>query len=809
MAAKQIFSIYLDVKRELKTVFATLSGGVIKVESFDHAMMVTSLKQQVDEFEDLPEGEPQIEDADDVFGVADEQIEVSDEALFGDTDTESDEVEMVDDEDSVDDGELTNEDVLLSLIQRVDAQKFNFAINIPATLLSVFHLRENYDELKPKVREAEIRATVRERLDKDIPDDHISHIPAVGEGAISFSYEGNIPLLSAIDEITPHLEVRPKFSIAVPDEISILNLIRLNEKPEEEDYIAVIDMEETTTRLLITKGGEIVHIPPPIQAGTETPEVMGTIYSKILYEQDMGNVPDFNKIILTGESRDVNAQEFLSEKFAGVTVEYLTIRSDKIELPDELVEDLPEYAVPLGMAIRALIPKDEHILKLNMLPAYVAARQRALKLDWHGMIALALIFIVPFVINWQDKKQAALKIEKTQRFIHLTTSIADLEWAEPLLDSIAYNMGLAVENMTLIDSLAKGTMRFSVILNEINGAIKDVNNIWLTKLSSRGDDIEISGFSIYRNRIHRLAAEFVGANIQSVTPARIRDKQVYRFQMVLNKVVADDSLFNPVVVIPEPEPEPEIQPEVIPEVVIEETIEEEIFADIPVDTFEIDTVLFETFYVDTIEYPQYAVMDLPYGMIMPDTFYGELVTVEIPPDFEKELDPLFAEEELYDTVIVADELTMVDPDTMVSKALDYFENSTFIQVTKSNLPLLYSEAYGHYINSDYQSALDIFLAIADARLDDSLTDNAQYWVGECLLALGMPEQAIIALVNLFEFFPTSNKIEPAQLLLGKAYSGVGRDDESEKVLNLLLSSNPKGEFADKAQFLLNTLHNQE
>ena len=91
---------------------------------------------------------------------------------------------------------------------------------------------------------------------------------------------------------------------------------------------------------------------------------------------------------------------------------------------------------------------------------------------------------------------------------------------------------------------------------------------------------------------------------------------------------------------------------------------------------------------------------------------------------------------------------------MTSKALDYFENSTFIQVTKSNLPLLYSEAYGHYINSDYQSALDIFLAIADARLDDSLTDNAQYWVGECLLALGMPEQAIIALVNLFEFFPT-------------------------------------------------------
>ncbi|MCH7818259.1 MAG: tetratricopeptide repeat protein [Candidatus Marinimicrobia bacterium] len=804
MAAKQIFSIYLDVKRELKTVLASVSGGVVKVESFDHAMMVTALKQQVNEFEDLPEDEPQIEDAADVFGVADENIEVSDESLFGDTETDSDEIETIDDEDS-DEGELTNEDILLSLIQRVDAQKFNYAINIPATLLSVFHLRENYEEFKPKAREAEIRATVRERLEKDIPNDHIAYISAVGEGAISFSYDGNIPLLSAIDEITPHLEERPKFSISVPDEISILNLIRLNEQPGEDDYIVVIDMEETTTRLIITKGGEIVHIPPPIQSGTETPEVMATIYSKILYEQDMGNMPDFSKIILTGESRDVNAQEFLKEKFADVSVEYLAIRTDKIELPDELVEDLPEYAVPLGMAIQALIPKNKHVLKLNMLPDYVTSRQRTLKLNWHGMVALALIFSFPFMFNWQDKKQSALKMENSQRLVNLTTSIADIEWAEPLLDSIATNMGIAMDNMILIDSLAKGTMRFSVTLDKINRAMKDVNNIWLTQLSSRKNSIEIFGYSLFRNRIHRLAAEFTGANIQSVTPALIRNKSVYRFAMVLDKVVADDSLFNPVVIIPEPEPEPEI----IPVVVIEETFEEEIIAEIPVETLLLDTTVFDTFFADTIEYPPYEVMDIPYGMIMADAFYGELVTVEIPPDFEEELVSMFTEEDLYDTVIVADELSMTEPDTVIAKVSSYFDNSSLIQVDKSNLPLLYSEAYGHYINSDYQSALDIFLAIADARLDDSLTDNAQYWVGECLLALDMPEQAIAALVNLFEYFPASNKIEAAQLLIGMAYAEVGRKDEAEMVINLLLKSNPDGEFAAKAKFLLKTIRNQE
>ena len=798
-APKRVFSIYLDVKRELKTVFASVSGGKIRVEGFDHAMMVTSLKQEVEEIEDLPEGEPGIEAADDVFGIADDDVEISEETLF-DEGADDGEVEIVDEVDEAEDqGELTNEDVLLSLVQRVDAKKFNYAINIPASLLSVFHLREDYEKLKPKVQRAEIRAVVRERLDKDIPNDHIAYIIDDKGGAISFSYEGNVPLLTAIDGITPHLETKPKYSLAIPDEISLQNIIRLNEEPGEDDYIAIIDMEETTTRIIISKGGDIVHIPPPVQGGTETPEVMNTIYSKILYEQDMGNMPDFQKIILTGESRDVNAREFLNEKFGDVEVEYLTIKTDKIELPDELAEDLPEYAVPLGMALTALLPKNEYILPVNMLPDYVVTRQRTLKIEWHGMIVLLLIFTTPFYINWQNQKKAELKIERTQRLNHLNTSIIDLEWAEPLVDSLAMRMTLADENMSMIDSLAKGTLRFSVTLNRINQAILKVNNIWLTELKSRGGEINISGFSLYRNRIHRLADEFVSANIQSVTPARIRNKSVYRFQMILDKIVEDEILFDPVVVIPEPEPEPE------PEIPV---VEEVLAVEEPVVVVPEETLTVELIPEDTVITPLYEAMELLPGAVLPDTLYGQLFTVEMPPDYYKEMDSLFAEELLYDTVIVSQEDTPPAEPPISADTSNLFDFGRMIYVDKQNLPLLYSEAYGHYINSEYNAALEIFIAIADARLKDSLTDNAQYWVGECLLAIDMPDKAILALERLFELYPESNKIEPGQLLLGKAYAGVGRLSDALQVLNLMLNTNPEGEFAPKARYLLKTISNQ-
>jgi len=800
---KKIFSIYLDVRRELKTVFATISGGKITVESFDHAMMVSMLKQQIEETEDLIEGEPVMEDAGDVFGVEDEEVEISDETLFGGDEPEAEDMGSTDDVEVIDEdagGELTNEDVLLSLIQRVDAKKFNFAVNIPATLLSVFHLRDNYEELKPKVRNKEIRDTVRERLDKDIPADHIAFIMASeGGGAISFSYEGNIPLLTAIDAIVPHLDAAPKFTLAVPDEISLQNIIRLNEDPGEEDYIAIIDMEETSTRIIISKGGTIVHIPPPVQAGTETPEVMNTIYSKILYEQDMGDMPDFQKIILTGEAKDVNAREFLDEKFGDAEVEYLTIRTDKIEIPEELKEDLPEYAVPLGMALHSLIPKDDSILPVNMLPDYVKVRQKTLKLDWHGMIILAVIFALPFVFNWQNTKKATQKAEMTQRLNYLNSSIVDLEWAEPLLDSIAAKLALADENMALVDSLSKGTLRFSVTLNTINEAVRNVNSIWLTEMNTRATGIDISGFSLYRNRIHRLATQFIGANIESVTPAKIRDKPVYRFQMSLVKIVENDSLFNPVVVMPEPEPEPELIVEEIEEIPVVE-IEE-----IPEDT-----VAFVEIVEDTVVIPVVELMDVPFGMILPDTMYGVEFTVELPPDYEEEFESLLADEQLQDTIIVSDGESESAPiiDTYIAPSSDIFESASLIYINKQNLPLEYSKAYGYYINSDYVPALEIFIAIADARIEDSLTDNAQYWVGECLLALELPDQAIIALERLFKLFPNSNKLEPGQLLLGKAYSEVGRNDEALKLLNLMLIDNPDGEFSDKARFMVKLINKQ-
>jgi len=328
---------------------------------------------------------------------------------------------------------------------------------------------------------------------------------------------------------------------------------------------------------------------------------------------------------------------------------------------------------------------------------------------------------------------------------------------------------------------------------------RKVNNIWLIQITSRGSGVDISGFSLYRNRIHRLASEFIGANIQSVTPAQIRDKAVYRFQISLVKIVDNDSLFNPEVIIPEPEPEPEMIAEVIEEIPVVDIIET------PEETLEVAALIEDTMVIPVIE-----LMELPPGMILPDTMYGVEFTVELPPDFEEELASILAEEQLQDTIIVSEEEIASIPtvDTISTSSPDIYEFASQIYVDKQNLPLEYSKAYGYYINSDYVSALEIFIAIADARIEDSLTDNAQYWVGECLLALELPDQAIIALERLFELYPNSNKLEPGQLLLGKAYAKVGRKTEALNVLNMMLEGNPNGEFTDKARFMLKTINEQ-
>lgn len=116
----------------------------------------------------------------------------------------------------------------------------------------------------------------------------------------------------------------------------------------------------------------------------------------------------------------------------------------------------------------------------------------------------------------------------------------------------------------------------------------------------------------------------------------------------------------------------------------------------------------------------------------------------------------------------------------------------------------YQYALDQFNSRNYQEALSVFGELLSKDANNSLSDNCQYWIGECYYALLNYNQAISAFEKVFSF-PNSNKSDDAQLKLGICYLKLGDRQQARAEFERLLSNYPDSEYIGLAQRYLNRL----
>lgn len=110
----------------------------------------------------------------------------------------------------------------------------------------------------------------------------------------------------------------------------------------------------------------------------------------------------------------------------------------------------------------------------------------------------------------------------------------------------------------------------------------------------------------------------------------------------------------------------------------------------------------------------------------------------------------------------------------------------------------YQAALNEYKAKNYQNALSDFNELLLSDPNNTLSDNCQYWIGECYYGLGNYNQAIVEFEKVFSF-PNSNKNDDAQLKLGVTYLRLGDRDQAREEFNRLLTNYPNSEYTSLAQ----------
>ncbi len=115
---------------------------------------------------------------------------------------------------------------------------------------------------------------------------------------------------------------------------------------------------------------------------------------------------------------------------------------------------------------------------------------------------------------------------------------------------------------------------------------------------------------------------------------------------------------------------------------------------------------------------------------------------------------------------------------------------------------LYKTAYADYSKGNYALAISGFKEYIQKFPNTDLTDNAQYWIGECHYSLGEYEKSIEEFDKVIENFPDGDKVPGAHLKKGYALFELNQTAKGVILLQYLINRYPK---SDEARIARNKL----
>ena len=116
---------------------------------------------------------------------------------------------------------------------------------------------------------------------------------------------------------------------------------------------------------------------------------------------------------------------------------------------------------------------------------------------------------------------------------------------------------------------------------------------------------------------------------------------------------------------------------------------------------------------------------------------------------------------------------------------------------------LYSQAYADFARGNYDLAVQGFTEYIKNYPGTDFTDNAQYWVGECLYGKKMYNEAIEAWNTLFRDYPSSDKLPDARVKKGMALERLGRRSQALVEYRFVIDRFPNSPAARIARERLN------
>lgn len=556
MAKGKVFTGVVLEDEFLKVAKISVSGKQVKLLKLDKVSLVSPLEKKVVKQSNdvLFDGLDSTEDDDDsIFDLDsldfdDDSSDIND--LSFDLDDDSDSEELVTDMTSETGGEsiASNEMVMYNLLNSLGNKSASIGLNIPAGS-AVFQILKDVDFTKTKKKD--LKVIVDDRLESIYgapkTKDYYSYTVRDDGALLLASIEDEPRLIELINKASSLYTGKIIINDVVPDETLLVGLIRQNYEIDDNSISCVVQYSEKTCRILFLKGTQLWIVSPLISEGTQNKKFLNTIFSKILFQLDTGEVPNLDRVILCNNSLGKDAVEFFESRFPDVDVSEFKFNEDVFDISEVDSKAISSFTTAISLAVASSGFENEKFPKISFLPGYINDRQKIFKLQWHGYILLALILVIfpaaNYFYNINEQKIGSLTSESNQ----ITSEIASLEAIVNDYNRASNELAGIQGRLTLLDELSKNTLTWSTNFDILNSGLNGVNSVWVTSFVQTGNTnvVELQGIALYRNRIPLIANLFSNAILINVSTLDIREREVYTFRYRISNFVSNPDIYTP------------------------------------------------------------------------------------------------------------------------------------------------------------------------------------------------------------------------------------------------------------------------
>lgn len=492
-------------------------------------------------------------DADSIFGFEDEDEEDSEDELaeldldnLDEEEEPEDEVMSLDMVEEADSGSAQSNEILLyNILSGIDPQNVNLGLNVPAGNTIFQIIRDtNFKEVKKKDLIEDLENKLQSIYGQAKSSDNYAYEVRDDGSLVLASVEEESALLKLVNRADDLYSGKLIVKDVLPDEAALVGLVRANYNLQPDEITGIIQFSPNKCRVVFMTGNEIWQVSPIINEGTNSKSFLNTLFSKILFQLDTGEVPNLDRIILANNTIGDDAIDFLQNNFSDVIVTNFRFNEEKFDYED-VDEDLANsFTTAISLAWAAAEFEKKSFPNLSLLPSYVVERQKIFKLQWHGVILLALIFLAPITFNYFYQQKARQIENLSSELETINAQITQIEPTVQATNEISNDLAQLREKLVLLDTLSNGSREWQAKLDILNEGMRPIENTWITSMTQAQNGTFVEGYSLYRNRIPRVVNIFDDATLLNVTIEDIREQEVFRFSILVNEFAVNDSVYS-------------------------------------------------------------------------------------------------------------------------------------------------------------------------------------------------------------------------------------------------------------------------